>query len=103
MTDEKKPPVVYVVADLWPLPDKMQQAKKILYDVVPEAKKERTCLKYELCENLTELAQLTLLQAWSNEHALEAHLNGELIKKATEDLRALLTKPTEIRRYTNIG
>ncbi|CAF1218599.1 unnamed protein product [Adineta ricciae] len=102
MTDARKS-VVYVVADLWPFPEKAKEAKQILIAVVPEAKKERSCLKYELCENYNDQAQLTLLQAWSTEEALEAHLNGELITKASENLRTLLALPTVIRRYKNIG
>jgi quinol monooxygenase YgiN len=95
--------IIYVVTDLWPIPDKVKEVKKILYDIVPEAKKERTCLKYELCQNLNDTSQLTFLQAWSTEQALEEHLKSEIINKATESLRDLLEKPTEIRRYKNIG
>ena len=95
--------IIYVVIDLWPTADKSQEVKKILYDTIDEAKKERTCLKYELCENVNDKAQITLLQAWSTEQALEAHLVSDIIKNATEGLRPLLAKPTEIRRYQNIG
>jgi quinol monooxygenase YgiN len=95
--------IIYVVIDLWPIVDKAQDVKKILYDTVAEAKKERTCLKYELCENLNDNSQITLLQAWSTEKALDEHLTSEVINKATEELRHLLTRPTEIRRYKNIG
>jgi quinol monooxygenase YgiN len=102
MTSTRKD-VVYVVIDLWPIDDKSQYVKKILYDTIAEAKKERTCLKYELCENVNEKSQVTLLQAWSNEQALDQHLTSEIINKATEELRHLLIKPTEIRRYKNIG
>jgi quinol monooxygenase YgiN len=102
MTSTRKD-VVYVVIDLWPIDDKSQYVKKILYDTIAEAKKERTCLKYELCENVNEKSQVTLLQAWSNEQALDQHLTSEIINKATEELRHFLIKPTEIRRYKNIG
>lgn len=85
-----KPAIIYVVTDLWPLPDKIKEVKKILYDIVPEAKKERTCLKYELCENINDKNQLTFLQAWSTEQALEDHLKSEIINKATEELQNLL-------------
>jgi quinol monooxygenase YgiN len=95
--------IIYVVIDLWPMADKAQEVKKILYDTVAEAKKERTCLKYELCENIHDKAQMTLLQAWSTEQALEEHLSSNVINAATEILRPLLVKPTEIRRYRNIG
>lgn len=95
--------IIYVVTDLWPLPDKVTEVKKILFDIVPEAKKEGTCLKYELCENINDKTQLTFLQAWSTEQALEDHLKSEIINKATEELRSLLGKPTEIRRYRNLG
>ena len=95
--------IIYVVTDIWPLPEKAKEVKKILYDIVPEAKKERTCLKYELCENLNDKTQFTFLQAWSTEEALEAHLKSEIIQKATDALRDILEKPTEIRRYKNIG
>jgi quinol monooxygenase YgiN len=95
--------IIYVVTDLWPIPEKAKEVKKILYDIVPEAKKERTCLKYELCENLNDKTQFTFLQAWSTEEALEEHLKSEIIQKATDALRDLLEKPTEIRRYKNIG
>ena len=102
MVDDTKP-IIYVVTDIWPLPDKIQEVKKILYDIVPEAKKDRTCLKYELCENMVEKSHLTFLEAWSTELALEQHLASETIRKATEELRALLAKPTEFRRYINIA
>jgi quinol monooxygenase YgiN len=95
--------IVYVVVDLWPIADKAQDVKKILYDTIAEAKKDRTCLKYELCENLNDKSQITLLQAWSSEKALDQHLTSEIINKASEELRQFLVKPTEIRRYQNIG
>ena len=95
--------IIYVVIDLWPLEEKTQDVKKILYDTVAEAKKERTCLKYELCENLNDKGQVTLLQAWSTQEALDEHLRSEVITRATDGIRPLLAKPTEIRRYQNIG
>jgi quinol monooxygenase YgiN len=95
--------IIYVVVDLWPIDDKAEDVKKILYDTIAEAKKERTCLKYELCENLSDKSQITLLQAWSTEKALDEHLTSEIINKASEELRRHLTRPTEIRRYKNIG
>jgi len=95
--------IIYVVTDLWPFPEKVKEAKKILYGIVPEAKKEQACLKYELCENLNDRAQLTFLQAWLTEQALEQHLNSEIVNKATEDLREFLERPTQIRRYKHIG
>ncbi len=97
------PSIVYVITDLWPFPEKTKEARKILCEMVPEAKKNKTCLKYELAENLSDRAQLTLFQAWSTEEALEAHLKSEIINKATDSLREFLEKPTEIRRYKNIG
>ncbi|CAF0986066.1 unnamed protein product [Adineta ricciae] len=103
MTTNTRKDIVYVVVDLWPLADKAEDVKKILYDTIAEAKKERTCLKYELCENLTDKSQITLLQAWSTEQALDQHLTSEVINKASEELRRLLSRPTEIRRYKNIG
>ncbi len=103
MTNNTRKDIVYVVVDIWPKDDKVQDVKKILYDTIAEAKKERTCLKYELCENLNNKSQVTLLQAWSTEQALDQHLTSEVINKATEELRPLLTQATEIRRYKNIG
>ena len=95
--------IVYVVVDLWPIAEKTQDVKKILYDTIAEAKADRTCLKYELCENLNDKSQITLLQAWSTEKALNEHLTSEVINKASEELRQHLIKPTEIRRFKNIG
>jgi quinol monooxygenase YgiN len=103
MTNNTRKDIIYVVVDIWPKDDKVQDVKKILYDTIAEAKKERTCLKYELCENLNNKSQITLLQAWSTEQALDQHLTSEVINKATEELRPLLTQATEIRRYKNIG
>lgn len=102
MTTSKRP-IIYMVTNLWPLPEKVEEVKKILVEIVPEAKKERACLKYELCVNVNEKAQFTCLHAWSTEDALNEHLNSELITKATGELQNLLSKPTEYRRYQNIG
>jgi quinol monooxygenase YgiN len=94
---------IYVVADIWPLPENVSDVKRILANIVPEAKKERTCLKYELCENLEDQYQLTYLHAWTSEHALDEHLQSELIVKATDELRQWLSRPMEVRRYKHIG
>jgi quinol monooxygenase YgiN len=95
--------IIYVVTDIWPFPTKAKEARKILSVIVPEAKKDAACLKYELCENLNDRAQFTFIQAWSDEQALEQHLKSDIVNKATEEIRDLLEKPTEIRRYRNIG
>lgn len=95
--------ILYIVTDIWPQPEKYREVKQILYGTVSEAKKERTCLKYELCENLNEKFQLTFLQAWSNEEAFETHLKSDFIVKALDELRTCLVKPIETRRYVNIG
>ncbi|CAF0799502.1 unnamed protein product [Adineta steineri] len=103
MADLDTKQIVYAMANLWPIPEKAKEAKKILFDLVPEAKKDEACLKYELLNNKYHKCQVSLYQAWSTEQALDEHLNGELIKKVTEELRSLLEKPTEIIRYKNIA
>lgn len=89
--------------DYWPQPEKFSDVRRILYETISEAKKQRTCLKYELCENINEKFQLTFLQAWSTDDAFETHLKSDLIVKAHDELRNLLAKPTETRRYVNLG
>lgn len=95
--------IIYAVTDFWPFPDKTETVKKTFVEIVPQIKKERSCLKYELCESLNETNQLTLLHAWSTEQALEEHLRSEIILKTNEEIGQFLSKPTEIRRYKNIG
>lgn len=95
--------ILYIVTDIWPQPEKFCEVKQMLYGTVAEAKKERTCLKYELCENINEKFQLTFLQAWSTEEAFENHLKSDFIVKALDELRSWLAKPSETRRYVNIG
>ncbi len=73
---------LYVVARLEARPDKIEQLKTVLVELVSATRTEKGCLRYELLHNQASLTDFTFVEEWASEADLEAHLKSEHIQTA---------------------
>ncbi|CAF0788306.1 unnamed protein product [Didymodactylos carnosus] len=93
---------IYVIIDIFVKAEKSEYGKKILYGLVDQSKKEDGCMRYRLCENLTDKTHFTIIEQWESEENYEEHLQSEHIKKAGEQLKDDFLKPVEEKRYKSV-
>jgi len=92
-----------VVAHITARPDTVEETKKILLDLIGPTRAEEGCVTYELLQNNADPTDLTFIEEWSGDEALDAHLATPHIQNALERFGELLAASPDIRRYTLIG
>ena len=92
-----------VVAHITAKPDTVDETKKVLLGLIEPTRAEEGCVTYELLQNNADPTDLTFVEEWSGDGALDAHLATPHIQKALEPFGDLLAAPPDIRRYTLIS
>jgi len=94
---------IRVVAHLSALPNKIEETKALLLSVLAPTRKETGCIRYELHQNNANPQDLTFIEEWDNDAALDAHLQTPHITAALVKVPSLLAGAPDIRRYTLVG
>ncbi len=94
--------VVHCMVDIFVKPESVVKVRDILLKLVEPSLKEDGCLYYKLFENIHDQYQFTFIETWTNENALEDHLQSEHIRKASFNIYEDLTKLADIKRYKSI-
>lgn len=89
-----------VVAHLTAKPDKIEQARAALQTLIDPTRSEEGCIRYELMQNNADPTDFTFVEEWSDDEALDSHLQTEHIKLVVSKADELLAAPPDIRRYT---
>jgi len=92
-----------VVAHLNALPNKIDETKALLLSVLAPTRKEAGCIRYEIYQNNANPQDLTFIEEWASDAALEAHLQTPHITAALAKVPSLLAGAPDIRRYTLVG
>lgn len=92
-----------VVAHITARPDTVDETKKVLLGLIEPTRAEEGCVNYELLQNNADPTDLTFVEEWSGDAALDAHLATPHLQSALERFGDLLAAPPDIRRYTLIG
>src|SRR5690606_5074249 len=92
-----------VVAHITAKPDTVDETKKVLLGLIEPTRAEEGCVTYELLQNNADPTDLTFVEEWSGDSALDAHLATSHIQNALERFGDLLAAPPDIRRYTLIS
>lgn len=58
---------VRVLARISILPDRIEEAKKILQRLADETRKESGCIKYDLLQNLSDPTEFFFEEEWENQ------------------------------------
>jgi quinol monooxygenase YgiN len=90
---------IRVVARIVALPDKINQLRAVLLELIAPTRNEVGCITYELLQNLSDPTDFTFVEEWSSNEDLEAHLQSSHIAAAIGKLDGLVMLEPDIRRY----
>lgn len=93
---------IRVVARVIALPDRIEQLKTVLSQLVTPTRAETGCLQYDLFQNQQDPTDFTFIEEWETETALSNHLQSEHIQIAYQQVEGLVAAEPDIRRYTKI-
>lgn len=91
-----------VVAHLISKPDTIDQTREVLLGLVGPTRVENGCIAYELFQNNTDPTDFTFVEEWTDDAALDAHLESPHLIDAKTKLGDLLAAEPDIRRYKQL-
>jgi quinol monooxygenase YgiN len=94
---------VRVVLRLVARPDTIEGLKPVLLELAEQSRKEPDCLGYQVLHNTADACEFTLVEEWTSEGALDAHLKTQHVANAFAKGGPLLAKELDARRYRTIG
>jgi quinol monooxygenase YgiN len=92
-----------VVAHLRAKEDRIEETREILLGLIEPTRAEAGCIMYELHQNNADPTDFTFIEEWTDDAALDAHLQTKHIAEAIEKLGDTLDAPPDIRRYSVVG
>lgn len=90
---------ITVVARVVALPDKVDQVKSVLLQIIEPTRQEQGCISYELLQNQQEPRDFTFVEEWENDALLQVHLASAHIHEAGKKLNGLVVGEPDIRVY----
>ena len=88
-----------VIARVKARPDKVNELLSLLSSLVEPTRKEPGCLSYTLLQNNQDPTDLTLVEEWKNNAALESHFATKHFKDAMTKVPNLVAAEPDVRRY----
>ena len=92
-----------VVAHLKAKAGKEEELKNLLCGLIAPTRKETGYLEYRLYQNQADAQDLTFVEEWENDAALDAHLASPHLAEALARIPELLEGNADIRRYQLIA
>ena len=90
---------IRVVARFAAKPDRVQDVKRILSELVDPTRAEDGCITYELLQNTQDPTDFTFVEEWTSQAALDKHLTTEHIKRSRSQTEGLLDSGPDVRVY----
>lgn len=94
---------IKVVAHVRAKEGKVEELKKVMLGLIEPTRKEAGCIRYELYQNKQEAADLTFVEDWESDAALDAHMQTPHFLAAVAQIPSLVCAPPDIRRYWLVG
>ncbi|PMB08191.1 antibiotic biosynthesis monooxygenase [Fischerella thermalis CCMEE 5282] len=91
---------IRVIARITAQPEKVEDIKAVLLEIIEPTRQENGCIKYELLQNQSDPTEFTFVEEWTSNDALDAHLASAHIQTAAAKLQDLVADEIDIRRYT---
>lgn len=88
-----------VVARVVALPDKVEEVKSVLIELIEPTRQENGCIVYEMLQNQADPTDFVFVEEWESDAALDAHMSRAHFIEAVSKLDGLLAIPGDIRRY----
>lgn len=90
---------VRVLARVIALPDKIEEVKSLLLQLVEPTRKEEGCINYILLQNSENAAEFSFIEEWENNTVLYAHLQSSHVQQIATKVQSLIEGDLDIRRY----
>jgi quinol monooxygenase YgiN len=94
---------VKVILRLAARPDTVEALKPALLELAAQSRQEKDCLSYQVLQNQSDPCDFTLVEEWTSEVALDAHLKTQHVATAFAKGGPLLAAPPDARRYRTLG
>jgi quinol monooxygenase YgiN len=82
---------------------KVSELLSVLSSLVEPTRKESGCLSYELLQSNEDPTDLTLIEEWQNNTALESHFTTKHFKDALIKFPNLVAAEPDVRRYHGVS
>lgn len=92
-----------VIAHFRAQPGREADLKHVLVGLIEPTREEPGCIGYELLENLEDPRELTFVEEWQGESALEAHFSTDHVASALQEFPAVLAQELDLRKYHLVG
>ena len=88
-----------VLARMRGLPERADELRQHLFELVSLTQAEIGCLSCELIENKCDSTEFTLIEEWSNENAHDAHFGTGTITSEMKAVHGLLSRELDSRKH----
>ncbi|MBC1241728.1 antibiotic biosynthesis monooxygenase [Nostoc linckia z18] len=90
---------IRVIAHVIALPNKVEELKAVLLELVEPTRQEPGAIKYELLQNQYDPTDFTFVEEWISNEALNTHMDTPHFQEAAAKLDGLVAAAPDIRRY----
>lgn len=90
---------IRIVARIIALPNKVEELKAVLLELIEPSRQEAGAIEYKLLQNQDDPTDFTFIEEWTSDEALNTHLNSPHFQAGAAKLEGLLTAAPDIRRY----
>ncbi|MBN1362521.1 MAG: antibiotic biosynthesis monooxygenase [Sedimentisphaerales bacterium] len=97
-----KPPLT-VIARAKAKEEKVRHVKEVLQDLVGPTRKEPGCVSYVLYQSTDDVCSFVFVETWSDQAALDKHLQTPHLKAFVAQADDLLAKPLDVTLWHEIA
>jgi quinol monooxygenase YgiN len=90
---------VRVVAHIRARADKEAELRIVLRSLLGPTRKEPGCCEYRLYQNKQDPQDLTFVEEWESDAALDAHMESPHLNAAVVAMAELVEEEPDVRRY----
>ena len=90
---------IRIVARVIALPNKVEELKAVLLELIEPSRQEAGAIEYKLLQNQDDPTDFTFIEEWTSDEVLNTHLDSPHFQGAAAKLEGLLTAAPDIRRY----
>jgi quinol monooxygenase YgiN len=94
---------VRVIARVTSQPDKVEELKAILLNLVEPTRSEEGCVSYHLLQDKSNSAEFVFIEEWTSDSAENAHMMTTHVQEALSKAQSLFAKAPDISKYAVIG
>ena len=91
---------IWVIAHLSARPDRIEEVRESLTNLIEPTRAEDGCIRYELTQNNNDPTDFTFVEEWTDDESLDRHLESAHIRDLQSRAGELFGAPPDIRRYT---